>query len=369
MDLRTGRVAGYEALTRVNRTPYRSPDQWFAQAHRCGLGYRLEAKALAAALATPGRPAGTYLALNLSPSSLAAPEIAAVLPERLDDLVIEVTENEMISGDPAIDEAIAALRARGARLAVDDTGAGYAGLTHVMRLAPDLIKLDRVLTTGIEQDPIRAALVGSFVRYARHIDATVCSEGIETAAELECLAELDVGFGQGYFIARPGEPWPVPGREARDTLACAFAAAVDAPDARRAAEHPDRRLEFLAQALSLAATRADVEACLEPLAQELGADDARIVPGDPGRGGQLLASDPDAAPDAVAALVAGGHRARLTLPIGTAGRLEVATVDERPWSRHHLRRGRILCSQLAAVMERLDAADDEPIAATHRFVA
>ena len=62
VDLRTGRVAGYEALTRVNRTPYQPPDQWFAKAHRCGLGYALEAKALAAALATPGRPADTYLA-------------------------------------------------------------------------------------------------------------------------------------------------------------------------------------------------------------------------------------------------------------------------------------------------------------------
>ena len=101
LDLRTGRVAAYEALARFNRTPVRSPDKWFAQAHRFGLGAALEARALAAALAVPGRPAGTRLTLNLSLSSLGAPEIEAVLPERLDDFVIEVTENELAVGDPA----------------------------------------------------------------------------------------------------------------------------------------------------------------------------------------------------------------------------------------------------------------------------
>ena len=124
LDLRTGRVAAYEALARFNRTPVRSPDKWFAQAHRFGLGAALEARALAAALAVPDRPAGTRLTLNLSLSSLGTPEIEAVLPERLEDFVIEVTENELAVGDPATAGAIAALRARGAALAVDDTGRG-----------------------------------------------------------------------------------------------------------------------------------------------------------------------------------------------------------------------------------------------------
>ena len=122
--------------------------------------------------------------------------------------MIEVTENELASGDPAIAAAIANLRQRGARIAVDDAGAGYAGLTHVMRLAPDIIKLDRTLTTGIDADPAKAALVSSFVRYARDIDATVLGEGIETIAELTRLAELDVAYGQGYLIARPAAAWP-----------------------------------------------------------------------------------------------------------------------------------------------------------------
>ena len=141
--------------------------------------------------------------------------------------MIEVTENELAVGDPATAAAIAALRARGAALAVDDTGAGYAGLTHVMRLAPDVIKLDRALTTDIDSDPVKAALVSSFVRYARDIDATVCAEGIETAAELARLAELDVAFGQGFHIGRPSPPWisahPEPAAASRASFRAAFA--------------------------------------------------------------------------------------------------------------------------------------------------
>jgi EAL domain-containing protein (putative c-di-GMP-specific phosphodiesterase class I) len=358
MDLRTGRVAGYEALARVNRTPYRPPNQWFAQAHRCGLGYSLEAKALEAALRTPGRPPGTYLAVNLSPSSLTAAEIAAVLPDRLDDLVIEVTENEMVSGDPAIDAAIGALRRRGARLAVDDTGAGYAGLTHVMRLAPDLIKLDRVLTAGIDTDPMRAALVSSFVRYARHIDATVCSEGIETEAELQRLADLDIGYGQGYFISRPAAPWAALDDAATRTCDASFRAAFEEPgtESGDAADDPDRRLEQLAEALAGARRWEDVEATLRPLAEELAATDARIVFGAAAPPSQLLAGDPDADPAEVARMVADGYHARLVLPIGSVAGLELYNAQERPWMRFHLRRGRIVSHHIASVLERLGPA-------------
>ena len=185
MDLRTGRVSGYESLSRFNREPRRGPDVWFAQARRCGLGASLEAKAVAAALAVPDRPAGTFLTFNLSPSSLLSDEVLRVLPRRLEGLVVEITENELVSADPAIHEALACLRARGARLAVDDVGAGYAGLTHVMRLRPDVIKLDRALITDVDSDAAKAPLISSFVRYARDIDAAVCAEGAETLRELE----------------------------------------------------------------------------------------------------------------------------------------------------------------------------------------
>jgi EAL domain-containing protein (putative c-di-GMP-specific phosphodiesterase class I) len=250
MDLRTGRVAGYESLSRFNREPRRTPDLWFAQAHRCGLGYALEAKAILSALAHAGsRPAGTYLTFNLSPSSLLSDQVMRVLPERLDGLVIEITENELVSGDPAIHKALAGLRGRGARLAVDDTGAGYAGLTHVMRLQPDIIKLDRALTTGVDSDPAKAPLISSFVRYARDIDAAVCAEGVETLAELERLADLDVAYGQGFGIARPSAPWVPVAAEA--TAACLHSFQATLADAGHAADPDyDRRLELLARRLA-----------------------------------------------------------------------------------------------------------------------
>jgi diguanylate cyclase (GGDEF)-like protein/PAS domain S-box-containing protein len=342
MDLRTGRIAGYEALSRFNRTPYRSPDQWFAQAHRCGLGYAVEAKALAAALATPGRPPGTYLAVNLSPSSLTAAEIQAVLPERLDELVIEVTENELASGDPAVAEAIIALRERGARLAVDDVGSGYAGLTHVMRLAPDVIKLDRALTTGIEGDAVKAALVSSFVRYARDIDATVCGEGIETHEELMQLAALDVAYGQGYLIARPAAPWAEIDPDAAEACGVAFRAALTVTSPS----------EELANLVAHAATAADLDPSLPAIAAELDADEIRIALDRPARAGQLLAGDPHADPARVAALLEAGFRAELTLPIGASGRLQAFNREERPWTRLHISRARFVAAMLEQLGER-----------------
>ena len=99
LELATGRVAGYEALARMPEGPFRPPDQWFNQAHRCGLGPALEAAALRAALRAHGRPDRTFLALNVSPGALLSPEVRAALPERLDGIVIELTEHELFSTD------------------------------------------------------------------------------------------------------------------------------------------------------------------------------------------------------------------------------------------------------------------------------
>jgi diguanylate cyclase (GGDEF)-like protein/PAS domain S-box-containing protein len=356
IDLRTGRIAGYESLSRFNREPRRGPDVWFAQAHRCGLGYALEAKAIAAALATPGRLAGTYLTVNLSPSSLLSDEVLRVLPDRLDGLVVEITENELVSGDPAITQALADLRSRGARLAVDDTGAGYAGLTHVMRLQPDVIKLDRALTTGVDSDPAKAPLISSFVRYARDIDADVCAEGVETLQELECLADLDVAYGQGYGIARPSAPWTPVAPEA--TAACLHSFQTTLGDANNTpsrADH-DRRLEVLARRLAATATDAELEACLAPIAEELQADEVRLVGPYAGHDGatQLLADDPGADPEAAAALRVHGFASRLTLPISQGGEivghLEAYAHDQRPWSRFQVGRARLICYQLGPLL-------------------
>ena len=191
--------------------------------------------------------------------------------------MIEITENELVSGDPAILEALAGLRGRGARLAVDDTGAGYAGLTHVMRLQPDIIKLDRALTTGVDLDPAKAPLISSFVRYARDIDAAVCAEGVETLAELERLADLDVAYGQGYGIARPSAPWVPVAPEA--TAACLHSFQATLADAEHAGEsrlRPPARAALAPAGRGHARPRSSRPAW-RPLADELQADEVRLT--------------------------------------------------------------------------------------------
>src|SRR5688572_6302471 len=120
LELATGRVAGYEALARMPDGPFRPPDQWFNQAHRAGLGPQLEAAALRAALRAHGRPERTFLALNVSPGALLTPEVRSALPEDLRGIVIELTEHELFSTDVALDRELTVLRARGARIALDD---------------------------------------------------------------------------------------------------------------------------------------------------------------------------------------------------------------------------------------------------------
>jgi GAF domain-containing protein len=230
-----------------------------------------------------------------------------------------------------------------------------------LRLQPDVIKLDRTLTTGIDTDAAKAPLISSFVRYARDIDATVCAEGVETLRELERLADLDVAYGQGYLIARPAAPWATVTPEATAACLRSFdASLLDATDAPQRADH-DRRLELLSRRLAAATSAAELDACLLPLAEELHADEIRLVPA-PGQSistTQLLAGDPDANHLAVHELRARGFSSRLALPIThdgqTLGYLEACCRDERPWSRFEIGRARIITHQLGPLLRRTTA--------------
>jgi diguanylate cyclase (GGDEF)-like protein/PAS domain S-box-containing protein len=220
VDLRTGVVAGYEALARFPLdADARPPNVWFAQAHRCGLGVQLEARAAVAALAAPrpDPPAG-YLSVNLSPAALRADELRDLLPRDLGDVVIEITEHELVADGERLRATLDELRACGARIAVDDAGAGYAGLRQLMILRPDVIKLDRGLIEDVACDEAKQALVECFVRFAERTAADVCAEGIESLEDMLVLARLGVAFGQGYAIARPGFDWPEPRPEVRAAL-------------------------------------------------------------------------------------------------------------------------------------------------------
>ena len=104
----------------------------------------------------------------------------------------------------------------GVRLAIDDTGAGFASLAHILKLAPDLIKLDRELTSGIDRDPVRCAPGAALVSFASRIGAEIIAEGIETASELEVLRGLGIRYGQGFLLCRPTSANSVPSRLSRE---------------------------------------------------------------------------------------------------------------------------------------------------------
>jgi EAL domain-containing protein (putative c-di-GMP-specific phosphodiesterase class I) len=205
VNLATGEMVGMESLARFDTEPRRGPDVWFAEAAAVGLGAQLELAAIRAAVRElPHLPDGTYLSVNVSPpvaQSLLLPDTLPVgVAERL---VLEITEHTSVGDYPSLVGALAPLRASGIRLAVDDAGAGYASLRHILRLEPEIIKLDIDLTRDVDSDPVRRALAQALVTFAADIGATVVAEGIETEAELRTLRDIGVTCGQGYHLGRP----------------------------------------------------------------------------------------------------------------------------------------------------------------------
>lgn len=206
-DIPTGRTIGFEALARFDGTPPRPPDVWFTEAAEIGLLQALEVHAVRAALRVfelVDQPA--YLSINVSPGTLTDRALVELLTESgvgTDRLALEMTEHSTVDDYVLLGDAIGRLRAMGVRIAVDDAGAGYSSMRHIMRIRPDIVKLDRSITSGIDADPVRRAMTGALVRFAADIDAIVVAEGVETPTELEELARAGVGAAQGYLLGRP----------------------------------------------------------------------------------------------------------------------------------------------------------------------
>ena len=388
VELATGRIAGYEALSRFARaTPVRPPDVWFAQARRCGLGNALEARAIERALAVGGRPEGTFLTLNVSPAGIHSPEVAGVLPADLTGLVLELTENELFTADPALDAALAALRERGARIAVDDAGAGYAGLQQLIRVKPDILQLDRSLVQGLHLDASKTALLESLARFASTTGAAVCAEGTEEIDELRALARFDVAYAQGYALGRPGPPWAGIAEDVAGEVASEerWGMRVVAPAAGGAVS-----FGHVADVLARMRTRADLHdavALIRRLTQAQEIAISSVVPGErcietlhdlsfiatgerfsyddyPTTGrvlehqtlGQIVAGDPAADPAEVQLLLDAGFAAVLLVPVisraETVGLLELYRVDARPWTASEIDQARMLAHHLGAAIAR-----------------
>ncbi|HXG76057.1 MAG TPA: EAL domain-containing protein [Gaiellaceae bacterium] len=203
VDLTTGRTAGLEALSRFP-PDLPGPEQWFASAEAVGLRRELEAHAAAEALRFLDAIDGSlFLSLNLSPDALRLRPCAHLPKARRRRVVLGLTEHAPVDDYDALCRELDRVRADGVRVAVDDAGAGFANLRHVLRVTPDFIKLDADLTHGIHDDRRRRALEHALVTFADELGATIVAEGIETEEELETLRSLGVGYGQGYYIARP----------------------------------------------------------------------------------------------------------------------------------------------------------------------
>ena len=205
-DLGTGATVGFESLSRFASDPYRPPNVWFDEAAEVGLGAELEVAAIRKALAYAEQlPDTVYVSINASPETVLSDTFAEVFatagaPSRL---MLEITEHARVAAYEELHAALAPLRGRGVQLAVDDAGAGYASLSHILQLRPDAIKLDQSLVENVDHDPARHALASGMAMFARELGILVVAEGIETEAERDALRGIGIEKGQGYFLDRP----------------------------------------------------------------------------------------------------------------------------------------------------------------------
>jgi EAL domain-containing protein (putative c-di-GMP-specific phosphodiesterase class I) len=206
VDLQQGAVVGYEALARFAGPPSAPPDRWFAAAASEGLAPQLEATVLGRALPTRLElPPDCFLSVNITPNLVLDRTVQRVLADAGDmpGVVLELTEHDRIDDYGGLRRALTRLRSCGVDVAMDDAGAGYAGLASLLALRPDLVKLDRALIAGIDLDPVKRELVELLGSMAGRMDAWVLAEGIEREEELDALVRLGVPLGQGFLLGRP----------------------------------------------------------------------------------------------------------------------------------------------------------------------
>ncbi len=239
---------GYEGLARF---PYAEglsnmpPDVTLAAAAEIGMREDLEVACWAAMAAAGSPPGGGLLFVNISPGALRHPGLFMLADRLPSRLVIEITEQTDIDDYAQLRADLAPWVARGAQIAIDDTGAGYASLEHVVELRPDFLKLTRGLVADIDKDPNRQALLRALAAFAREVGAVIVAEGVERREELEVLRESQIDFAQGWLFGKPASPWPeVPVLEHKPTGPSLSNSAI-------------QRMSALEAAVALAATPAD----------------------------------------------------------------------------------------------------------------
>ena len=214
VDLTTGRAVAAEGLTRfTGQSPAqmsgssRSAAHWFDDAARLGLREDLELVTARAVLdLLDDVPPHVALTVNLGPETLLTPRLGELLHGRpLPRIVLEITEHAPVTDYDALSTVLRPYRDRGLRLAVDDAGAGYSSLRHVLAVQPDLIKIDMALTRGADSDLVRRTLLSALAGFAQRTGCRLVAEGVETPGELRAVAACGIDLVQGYVLARPSE--------------------------------------------------------------------------------------------------------------------------------------------------------------------
>ena len=208
VDVRRGSVTGIEALARFDHEPKRSPEVWFAEAASADLGAELDMAVAEKALAIlPELPHTVDLFMNVRPETLFARPFAELMATASGrSVVLELTEHAPVEDYRRLKNALAPLRERGFRLAVDDVGAGYSSFRHLLNLRPDVLKIDISLCRAIEGDRARQVVAAALASLGRELGAAVVAEGIETRAELDVVRNLGVDCVQGFLLGRPAAP-------------------------------------------------------------------------------------------------------------------------------------------------------------------
>jgi EAL domain-containing protein (putative c-di-GMP-specific phosphodiesterase class I) len=272
VDLATGVTFAMEALARFRHAPGRPVEEIFASAHEAGFGYLLEAASLRAALGRRSElPDGVRLAVNVSPDVLLHPVVARGWATDLDGVIVEVTEHRA-SSPAALQDELARLRGRGAAIAVDDVGTGYAGLLRLATMRPDFVKLDRSVVTGVQTNDAQAAVLEALVHFSHRMRSTVIGEGVESVEDIAALVEFDIDYGQGWAIG--GVTPDVQDIDPEIVRACQRARGrmLQQRAGRNSGAVTADAMHSVASALSNAVTIADLHVATAQAAEQLGVD-------------------------------------------------------------------------------------------------
>jgi EAL domain-containing protein (putative c-di-GMP-specific phosphodiesterase class I) len=208
------RIFAYETLLRTDEPTLRSPIDFFDAAERLGrapeLGRIIRGR-LARDMRSAEPPAPLFV--NLHPSDLEDSELYAddgALTPFARHVVLEITERAALDRIHELGTRVTRLRDLGYRIAIDDLGAGYAGLTSFAQLEPEVVKVDMSLVRGIDRSAVKQKLVRSIIALCTELDIHLIAEGIETPAERDMLIGLGGDLCQGYLFARPDRGFPAP---------------------------------------------------------------------------------------------------------------------------------------------------------------